>query len=62
MILTMHAVERKFLIVRLLYVKVKEGFGEQMKLVWGLRENILGFGWAKVVSLGIGRQIQVTIE
>ena len=50
MILTLQAVGKNSLIVRLLYVEVKEGFGEQMEFVQGLRENILGFGLAEVVS------------
>lgn len=44
-----------FLIGRSLYVKVKEGPGEMMEFVWGLKENILGFGLAEVGSQGVGQ-------
>lgn len=50
--LTMHAMGGVCLIGRALNVKVKEGFGEEMEFVWGLKETILGYGLVEVRSQG----------
>ena len=53
MMLTKHALEKIFN-CKIIMCKGQARFWEQMELVWGLKENMLGFGLAEVGFQGIG--------